>query len=188
MCFQGPVSEPVLMDHHFVTGQGPWTLYPVEIDERPDEETRQGTLLGLMLQQEEVKMKMGNRCPCLLMGVGRASPLNGGGARMGGSGGICPPPWRCRGQGSCPGPCFCSQDLRSGSWALTSLYHVHNWPLLGTCAVILGPLWFLGTCCWRRCLSRGKLLGKGSQIPGGSLPPVGCPLSPRALPTAQWLF
>lgn len=69
------------MDHHFVTGQGPWTLYPVEIDERPDEETRQGTLLGLMLQQEEVKMKMGNRCPCLLMGVGRASPLNGGGGR-----------------------------------------------------------------------------------------------------------
>lgn len=71
------------MDHHFVTGQGPWTLYPVEIDERPDEETRQGTLLGLMLQQEEVKMKMGNRCPCLLMGVGRASPLNGGGGTDG---------------------------------------------------------------------------------------------------------
>ena len=65
--------------------------------------------------------------------------------------------------------CFCSWNLRNGSWIVVFLYLiVHNLLQLHMQAVIFRPLCFVF--CWsRRSLSRCKHHSKRSQVPGPSL-------------------
>ena len=104
--------------------RGPWTLWSIEIDKRPDEKCRLGST-GACDETRGSKTRNWSLAYSL-----KAGPLNKVRvtAGPGAAGVVCPPPGWCCGQGSCAVPCFCSGYLRRGSSVSGLLYLVPTLP------------------------------------------------------------
>lgn len=135
----------------FVIHPSHWALSSVEIDERPDEEFRQGfTGTHAVARGSENEKQV----PLLAPGGRQAGSLNeavaisGSGWRAGLGG---PPCWAmCRAPGQCPA---------FGCWFVLFLYlTVHNCPGF----TVLVPFGFFVFCCSGSCWPRCKRSGRGS--------------------------
>ena len=133
------MSQAAVFWGHGVTDSGPWTLWFIEIDKRPDKEFTAS--LGLKLQQEGTKQVTGALAGSpggvswfLRWGNNRAGSLGwaGGGA------------WVVPYMGVLPRPCFCSWHLKMpiGWWPFCTSSFL-NAPLICVVIVIvISPIQF----------------------------------------------